>query len=61
MMSRRGTSQVPNAQSITDEPATAACVAVVSGLGGSRRICAPASTLIAEAPMKTQYTAASTR
>jgi hypothetical protein len=42
MMSRRGTSQVPNAQSITDEPATTACVAVVSGLGGSRRICAPA-------------------
>jgi hypothetical protein len=46
---------VPNAQSITDEPATTAWVAVVSGLGGSRRICAPASTLIAEAPIKTQY------
>lgn len=54
-MTRYGTSQVPNAQSITDKPATAACVAAVSGLDGSRRIRAPASTLIAEAPMNTQY------
>ena len=36
-MIRRGTSQVPNAQSITDKPAITACVAAVSGLDGSVR------------------------
>ena len=54
-MSSSGTSQVPNAHSITDSPLTVACTAEASALRGSSRICAPASTLIAVAPMNTQY------
>ena len=50
-----GNSQVPNAQNNTEKPAIRGRVASTAGALAIARIRAPASTVIAVAPMATQY------